>query len=150
MVKMPAYFKEKGYKCPTDPTSGAFQFAFDTELETFKYWTTKPNVLANFNTFMSGTRGARPSWVEWYPIQQHLLDGYENRPDSVLLVDIAGSIGHDIAAFRAKVQDVPGRLVLEDLPEVINSIQKLDSHIEARQHDFRTPQPVKGRANICF
>lgn len=48
-------------------------------------------------------------------------------------------------AFRAKHPNVPGRLVLQDLSNVIDGIQHLDHKIERMEYDFYTEQPVKGR-----
>ena len=45
---------------------------------------------------------------------------------------------------RSKYPHVPGRLVLQDLPPVIDSIQQLHPKIERMKHDFLTEQPVKG------
>jgi hypothetical protein len=45
---------------------------------------------------------------------------------------------------RRKYTEAPGRLVLEDLPVVIDAIKELDPKIERMNHDFHTEQPVKG------
>ncbi|KAJ6186900.1 hypothetical protein N7519_001808 [Penicillium mononematosum] len=39
--------------------------------------------------------------------------------DRVQLVDIGGGLGHDLAGLKRKFPNIPGRLVLEDLPDVI-------------------------------
>lgn len=48
---------------------------------------------------------------------------------------------------REKFPNASGRLVLQDLPVVIDAIQKLDPKIECMKHDFHTEQPVKGTLN---
>jgi hypothetical protein len=45
---------------------------------------------------------------------------------------------------RTKYPDAPGRLILQDLPHVIDSIQELHPKVERMKHDFYTEQPVKG------
>jgi len=62
----------------------------------------------------------------------------------VLLVDVAGGRGHDIQAFKKAFPNKKGRLVLEDLPAVIDDISELDEGIERVKYDFFTPQPIKG------
>jgi hypothetical protein len=37
--------------------------------------------------------------------------------------------------------------VLQDLPEVIDTIQELNPKIERMHHDFHTEQPVKGMSD---
>jgi hypothetical protein len=37
------------------------------------------------------------------------------------MVDVAGGRGHDLKKFRAKFPHAPGRLIVEDLPQVLES-----------------------------
>lgn len=67
-------------------------------------------------------------------------------PNAALMVDIGGSVGHDILAFEnAHEGRFPGKLVLEDLPLVVSTAAlPSSSSIEVVAHDFFTPQPVQG------
>ncbi|KAI1127812.1 S-adenosyl-L-methionine-dependent methyltransferase [Nemania abortiva] len=51
--------------------------------------------------------------------------------------------GHDLLAFNTK-HPGRGRLVLQDLPPVINATGSVDPGIEKMRYDFFTEQPVKG------
>ena len=144
MAKIPQYLQETGYKCPTDNTKAPLQFAFQTNLEAFQFWGQSPEILENFNTLMTGIRGARPSWVHWFPVKEQILSGFSGKKEDVLLVDVAGGRGHDVTAFKKKFPDVPGHVVLEDLPQVIADIDSLDQTIKCIEYDFFTPQPIKG------
>ena len=75
-------------------------------------------------------------------VESHLL-GPDLTTYSALLVDVGGGRGHDILCFRNKFPG-RGRLVLEDLPAVIDDIKELDAGIERVKYDFFTPQIVKG------
>ncbi|CAI6277676.1 unnamed protein product [Periconia digitata] len=149
-IKMHQYFEEKGYQQPEDPRNGLFQYSHGTEKEAFELWTSQPDVITNFNTFMTGNRGSRPSWIEWYPVEERLLNADVSLgEEDVLLVDIAGGRGHDVQAFGRKFASHKGRLVLEDLPPVIADISALDDRVERVAHDFFTLQPIQG-ARIYF
>ncbi|MCJ1255477.1 hypothetical protein MMC24_003293 [Lignoscripta atroalba] len=150
MAKLPEFLRKNGYKCPSDPRKGSFQYAFQTDLEAFEYWAQSPDTLDNFNTFMMGNRAARPSWVDWFPVQKQLLDGLERGKDDVLLIDIAGGRGHDLQAFKTNYPQASGRLILQDTPSVIDDIKSLDESIERIKYDFFTPQPVKGARAYFF
>jgi hypothetical protein len=144
---MPDYFKSSGYRLPSDASSGPFQFAFDTPLETYTYWATKPEVADNFNTFMAGKLNATEtgqSWEEAYPVKENIIDGFDARISDALFVDIAGGRGHEVGQLKAKFPNFPGRFILEDLPGVIDDIKELDSSIERIKYDFFESQPVKG------
>lgn len=76
-----------------------------------------------------------------YPVKERLSGAKENE---VLLVDIGGGAGHDLLGFRARHSELKGRLILEELPYMINRVvDKLDG-VELVEHDFYTPQPIKG------
>ncbi len=80
-------------------------------------------------------------WFEFFPTETRFGS---NDPETPLLVDIGGGLGHDLAAFHARFPSLPGRLILQDLAPVINSISDLPPSIERQVHDFFTAQPVKG------
>ncbi|KAH8766420.1 S-adenosyl-L-methionine-dependent methyltransferase [Hyaloscypha sp. PMI_1271] len=144
---MPEYFKSNGYKLPSNAESGPFQFAFDTPLETYSYWATKPEVADNFNTFMAGKLNATStgqSWEEAYPVKENIMDGFDASISDALFVDIAGGRGHEVGQLKARFPDAPGRFILEDLAPVIDDIKELDSSIERIKYDFFGPQPIKG------
>ncbi|GAB1217109.1 hypothetical protein ATERTT37_006332 [Aspergillus terreus] len=71
---------------------------------------------------------------------ERLLEGLEDGP---FLVDVGGGHGHELLGFRQRFPDVPGQLVLEDLPEVIDGLESLDPEIKRVKHDFFQPQPVR-------
>ncbi|RYP04173.1 hypothetical protein DL764_004624 [Monosporascus ibericus] len=146
---MSPFFKETGYRPPEDPRKGLFQYAFQTDKEAFESWHLTPDVMNNFNVCMTGIRGSRPSWVEWWPVEAKVFQGAEEADGNVLLVDIAGGRGHDVQAFKNKFPNQKGRLVLEDLPVVIDDIKQLDEDIERVKYDFFTPQPIVG-ARVYF
>lgn len=62
----------------------------------------------------------------------------------MLLVDIGRSKGHDLARFKEK-KNPAGRLILQDLSEVIQDIQApLAQGIEAQGYSMFDPQPIRG------
>lgn len=141
MRKAPKYFQESGYRCPTDPRDGLMQYAFQTKLSTFDFFSSLPSVFRDFNTFMGNTMGARGYWVDWFPAEERLLnEDYDH--DTALLVDVGAGKGHDLGAFHDKYAG-RGRLVLQDLPNIIESMGQIDPAIELMKYDFFTEQPVK-------
>lgn len=148
---MPQFFKDTQYRQPEDPRKGLFQYTFGTDKTAFEYWSQMPAVMDNFNTCMTGIRGSRPSWIEWYPVEDCILkSGTSTNASDVLLVDIAGGRGHDVQAFGRKFSKYSGRLVLQDLPDVIGDIKSLDERIERVEYDFFTPQPIYGQYTILL
>ncbi|KAF2186417.1 putative O-methyltransferase [Zopfia rhizophila CBS 207.26] len=150
MSQIQTFFKQNGYRQPEDPRKGILQHAFGTDKEAFEYWHKSPEILDNFNTFMVGNRRGKPSWVEWWPGVKQIIEETKLDDGGVMLVDVAGNRGHDTEAFKKKFPDVKGRLVVEDLPPVINDIIELDPAIEKVNYDFFTPQPIKDARMYFF
>lgn len=147
----PAFFKKNGYRTPASATEGPLNFAHATDLPFFAFLSATPSHLANFSAFMTAYRAGHPEWhqADFYPVAERLMAGYDAAVSDVLLVDVGGSVGHDLVAFAAHFPDHPGRLVLQDREPVIESIQgggddgPARRPFEATVHDFFTPQPVR-------
>ncbi|KAI0546328.1 sterigmatocystin 8-O-methyltransferase [Xylaria curta] len=142
-IKAPKYLRETGYRCPTNPNDGFMQYAFQTKLSSFELFHSIPWVMKDFNSFMGSSMGARQIWLDWYPMQERLIDGSDPSNDPALLVDIGGGWGHDIIAFHNKYPN-KGKLILQDLPDVIKDCRALPPGVEGMGYDFFTEQPVKG------
>ncbi|RDW67178.1 uncharacterized protein DSM5745_09044 [Aspergillus mulundensis] len=145
MQSAPAFFTQHGYSSPTDPKNGLVQLAFNTDMTMFEYIASVPALMQDFNLFMGNTMGARGYWVDWYPVQNRILDGAKQ--DNALIVDVGGGKGHDLVAFNEKFPGA-GRLVLQDLAAVTDALELDDlgskGAIEKVAYDFFTEQPVKG------
>ena len=142
LSRLPGYFEEKGFKNPSDAFYGPFQYAMRTNLHYFDWIKSKPKHQTAFNTVMGISRmGRGEEWFEFYPVGKKLQVEASSQP---LLVDVGGGLGHDLIAFKEKFPTLPGKLILEDLPIVIEDVKNLPEGIEAISHDFFTPQPVKG------
>ena len=125
-------FKSNGYRSPTSVASGPLQHTFTTDLPSFEYWATlSGDVLQNFNTYMTGNRSSRPSWIEWFPVEHSVLRGAKEDDGAVLIVDVAGGRGHYLETFRQRFHNAKGRMILQDLPHVISDVQDLDPRIES-------------------
>jgi hypothetical protein len=94
---------------------------------------------------MGGYRQGRPPWMSFYPVQERMVKGADTDPNASFLVDIGGSSGHDLAEFHRHHPNYPGKLVLQDLPVVIDQTVSFDNAITPMKHDFFTEQPLKGK-----
>ncbi|KAA8650303.1 uncharacterized protein ATNIH1004_002986 [Aspergillus tanneri] len=144
-LALPEYFKNRGYRSPDDSRNCPFQFAFQTSLHFFEFLQANPAISSLFHNHMSTYHLGRPSWIDdgFYPIEERLIRIASSSPEDVLIVDVGGSLGHDLSEFRRKFLQAPGRLVLQDLPTMLSQVENLDTDIELMAHDFFKVQPVK-------
>lgn len=140
----PEYFRRNNNQFPRSAEDTPFQLAKSTPLSYFAWLGENPSLAKDFQQWMALKQQAAPNWVDWFDIQENLLDGFSNRPDDVLLVDVGGGEGNYLHAFNDKFPDAPGRRILQDLPQVISTINNTPKGTELMVHDFFTVQPVKG------
>lgn len=146
---MPEFLAKTGYKNP-EGSDGIFQQAHDTKAHNFEWTNQDPRRLKAFHAFMGVHRQKRTAWFIAFPVneilfQNTLFDEFKGREGEVFLVDVAGGAGYDLKNFRLRFPDLRGRLILQDVPEVINGLTDLHEDITPMKYDFFTPQPVKGR-----
>ncbi|KAK9778976.1 putative O-methyltransferase domain-containing protein [Seiridium cardinale] len=139
------FAQENKFHNPIDSHNTSMQRAYKTDLDMFQ-WLQTIGYGEHFNNHMRAYAEGRLRWMDpaVYPVKERLIDGAEADPESPFMVDIAGGVGHDLAAFKEYHPDHPGQLILQDLPNVIDRIQQLDGGIVRMEYDFHTPQPVKG------
>ena len=101
------------------------------------------------NWMASRQAGIKRAWFEIYPLKSQLFAGSEQESASVFLVSVAGGNGRDISSLRTRFPDLPGRLVLQDLPQTFENLPPIDG-IEIMPHDMFTEQPIKGRHIILM
>ncbi|KAH8807919.1 S-adenosyl-L-methionine-dependent methyltransferase [Xylogone sp. PMI_703] len=144
IANLPSYFAEKGYKSPSDAYDSPFQYTRKTNLHAFDWLATQPRLQHAFNVIMAMNRSAKGHfWFDYLPVSSKLQ---AQSPSDVLLVDVGGGAGHDLVSFKNRFPDLQGRLILQDIPIVIDDIAPgaLPSGVEAMKHDFFAAQPVKG------
>ncbi|KAL2068852.1 hypothetical protein VTL71DRAFT_15190 [Oculimacula yallundae] len=144
----PEFLKENKYANPTDKDNSGWMYGRQTKQHYFEYINSpgQEKKLEVFRKHMAfKTVGLK--WFEVPQIMDSVFGTSRCGKDDALLVDVGGSGGHDLIDFRKAHSSLPGRLILQDLPATIDSLNTnaLKEHnVEAMGHDFFTPQPVRG------
>lgn len=141
--------RSQNYQNPTESTNSAFVYATGSEF--WDHLNKTPIHSETFNDFMATRREGKPSWYDIYPVDREFLSSSSNaetNPEEgrdVLLVDVGGNRGHDLVKLKTKYPKLSGRLILQDLPDVVAHafLDSEDMAIEAMPHDFFQPQPVR-------
>lgn len=136
---LPSYVEDLGFKNPTDQVNGSF--AKWAKAPLWEWLKEHPDAEKVIGTVMQTYAGNRPTLSQVYPTDK-LLSGTSD----VVLVDVGGSLGHDLLAF-SKISDFkPQSLVLQDRAPVLENAGELIPAIKKMEYDFFTPQPVEGAA----
>ena len=102
-----------------------------------------PVTLRCFDLYMAGRRVGKTSWLDYYPIEECLIEGAS--PESVnFMVDIGGGQGHDLKSLSERYgnKGLPGRLILQDL--VADTREETTTTFDSMVYNFFEPQPIKG------
>lgn len=144
-LKFHEYSRKRGFKNPTDAKDTSMMYGYKTDMDMFA-WQQSLGYGPHFNNHMGGYRQGRPPWMgpNFYPVKERLIEGADTSPEAAFLVDIGGSVGHDLTEFHRHHPGAPGKLILQDLPVVIGQIQDLDKAVTPMEYDFHTEQPIKG------
>lgn len=143
-MALPSFLAKNKYNNPTDPKDCAFQEGFHTKDSLFEWFPKHPEYLDNFNHWMTGQRDGRAYWLDFFPFEERVAKDFKESDSAVMLVDVGGARGHEIEAIKKKFPNLPGRFLLQDLPDTVQQALPV-SGMEAIAHDFFTAQPIKGR-----
>jgi demethylsterigmatocystin 6-O-methyltransferase len=141
LTKTPQFLADTKYANPSDVMHSAFQIAHQTDLPAFVWALSQPKMVEDFHLWMAAVYSDRPSsWLDAYDLSKH-CEG--SGPDNVIFVDVAGGIGHQCALLKAKLPQLEGRVILEDLPMVIPQAIPTPG-VESVGIDMWQGQPIKG------
>lgn len=143
-MALPSFLAKTGYQNPADPNNCAFQEGFQTRKNLFDWFPKHPELLNDFNLWMTGQRDGRTNWLDFFPFEERVARGFKRGDGSVMLVDVGGGQGHEVEAIKNKHPHLPGRFLLQDLPDTIMQALPVPG-MEAVAHDFFTDQPIKGQ-----
>lgn len=107
--ELPAYFAETKNRLPS-PKDGPVQAAHKTEFTFFEYMSQPEHlsILHDFNSLMQTVSSTTSSWFDFYAFEEEIIHGLEKSANAVLLVDIAGGLGHKLQELRLKFLNLPG------------------------------------------
>ena len=151
MSKLPEYLASIDFCNPKDPECSLFHFALGTNMNMFQWLRTQPQLLATFTDYNAAAAKIQADSIQagissLFPEVADITtadDSTRFKRDHVIIVDIGCGHGRAVAEFRKDRQDLRGRIVVQDLPEVIENRPFVD-WIEKMAHYFLLPQPIKG------
>ncbi|KAG6355801.1 hypothetical protein INS49_003767 [Diaporthe citri] len=136
------FMKKTNYRNPISKDDTIWKFGAGIDIPYFTWLQSQDDRLLAFANHMK-FKSVRQNWYDTVTLNEIFPADFD--PQAVLMVDVGGNAGHDLLGFHRAHPKQPGRLILQDLP---NQLQPLDKQalapVEPMAHDFFTPQPVKG------
>ncbi|KXL44250.1 hypothetical protein M433DRAFT_68469 [Acidomyces richmondensis BFW] len=151
VIKVPELIRDRNlHQFPQEPDERSpFQHVFGDTM--FGLLAKNPQRKRIFDDYMEARQYSNDAkWFEIYPADRELNEGLKDGEDAVLIVDVGGGKGHDISQFRQRFANLPGKLILQDLPHTFRTLSSNLEGINLMEHDFFTEQPVKAGARLYF
>lgn len=82
-------------------------------------------------------------WLDFYPVEERLVRGALQGEDEVFMIDVGGCTGSQALALQRRFSNIPGSIVVVDLPAAFPAADSRPSDLEFVPHDFFTPLPSK-------
>lgn len=120
----------------------AFKLGQHTDEDFYTWLETHPTNQAAFHRFMEAQFATLPTWLDVFDFKAEL--GHNAGPADPVLVDVGGGNGSQCAGLRKAWPDMPGKMILQDKPQVLEKALEVEG-LEKMGHDFLTEQPVKGQ-----
>ncbi|KAI1499014.1 S-adenosyl-L-methionine-dependent methyltransferase [Biscogniauxia marginata] len=154
---LPAFLRRHAYHLLGDKTNTAFAMGQGAGLGiTFYDWLqSRPENADCFHTFMRTHRTGVRTWLERSDIMDLLAEVFKresknvNGEARVVFVDVGGGIGQQCNALKKRWPGLEGRIILEDLEEVVARAE-VGEGIERVGVNFFEEQPVKGATAYYF
>ncbi|KAK2616016.1 hypothetical protein N8I77_002735 [Diaporthe amygdali] len=147
VIKAPEFFKDTSFQNPDNVVKTPFQIANNTDRPAFEWaHQHRPDLIADFGLWMTALRG-RNTWLDALDFETLLESDGSNgaviNANTPVFVDVGGGIGSQCALFKSRLPHIPGRVILQDLPVVIQHALPTEG-VENTAHDFWGEQPIKG------
>jgi len=137
--ELPDFLEETKWANIEDFTKTPLQKAFNTDLPGFAWFPSQTERFGYFQQVMTVQRAGAVNWLSVFPFKQELGDFQ----GSAVLVDVGGGFGHQCIAVKEAFPELAGKLVLQDLPQTLAFVGKIEG-VEVTEQNFFEPQPVKG------
>jgi demethylsterigmatocystin 6-O-methyltransferase len=138
-LNLPKHLKDLKYQNPTDPKDTALAKANKvTGVTPMEIFFSGPHLNA-FGLHMGAFTMGHKQWVEIYPVESRMIEGFEDVKDSVMMVDVGDGFCHQAKLLKDAFPKIPGKLIVQDLPQMKG--EDIPG-IEFQAHDFYLEQPV--------
>lgn len=138
---MPKLLKTLEYRNPLNATSTSVLLAQGSQDIPFFHWISgRPEILNDFAQFIQVQRYEMPTWMSVYPHAEKLENLTPKRP---FFVDVGEGFGHQSIALRTALPALPNKIIVEDLPDLINNVAKHEG-VKLIAQGFFKSQQIKG------
>lgn len=138
---MPSQLKANGHKSFNSPDDNVYSRANGQPGRTTWDVLAESPYQQDWGTLVAEYTQNHKDWLDFYPVEDHLIHGAREDFDATSMVDVGGCTGSQALAFLQRFPSAPGRTIILDLPDVLPPPHARVDNLEYHPHDFFTPLP---------
>ncbi|KAI0903949.1 S-adenosyl-L-methionine-dependent methyltransferase [Ustulina deusta] len=145
-LALPEFLRAKNYQVPISNTDTPFVRGHRAEPTTFFNWLQfHPANAGYFHEFMNVHRTGVRTWLDDKTATGMVIDVLREKdhPEAILFVDVGGGMGQQCKLLKSRYPDLLGKIILEDLPEVVDKVDTEEAEFDKIGMSFFESQPVK-------
>jgi hypothetical protein len=153
-LNLPDWLRENQYQDPVGvlPTAWTSAMKLEEGKHPYQYLAENQWALELAQAHMRIQREGRPLFLDALNFPTRF--GQNTTSSDILFVDVGGSTGAQSMNFRKRYPYLPGRVIVQDRPEVVEQAKEhipSSANIEAEVYDIFMPQPIigAGALRIC-
>lgn len=150
-MNLPDWLQSNQWTDPVGKMPTAWTSSIPTDSGPFEYLAENPWALKLSQAHMKIHWEGRPVFFDALDFAKRF--GQDTNSSTVLFVDVGGSTGSQALALRERHPDLPGRVLLQDRPEVVEQAKSQlpsSAKIEVEVYNIFTPQPIKGMIELFW
>lgn len=149
-LNLPDWLQSNQWRDPVGIMPTAWTSSIPTDKNPYQYMAETPWAMKLGLSHLRIQREGRPLFFDALDFKKRF--GQDTKSSTVLFVDVGGSTGSQSLTLRKRYPDLPGRVLIQDRPEMVEHAKEQlanSDKIEVEVHDIFTPQPVKGTLFPC-
>lgn len=125
--------------------TNAFKYGQGTDENLYGWLESHPVQKAAFHRYMEHHLSSLPTWLEAVDVPTEMGAGIASQ--DIAFVDVGGDAGQQCLAFKAKFPTLPGRVILQDRPTVVE-MAIVPEGVEKMGYNYLIEQPIKGMSRL--
>jgi hypothetical protein len=152
LMSIPKYFREAGYKNPSNPSFCPWHVGYKTEESPFQWLNSHPEHTGYFLGWMTAQSDYMPHFLDIFDFEKEV--GFGSDDKAPVFVDVGGAKGSQCVIFKQRFPEFASRIVLQEQAHVVEQVKAAPipgfEDIEAQVYDIFGPQHLKGNSlPIC-
>ena len=118
-IRLPEELKARGYRTLQSGHDTVFNKAYGAPGKTIWEILSSTPFVDDWAMFMASFAIGHQDWLDFYPVEERLIEGSLDSKEAFFMIDVVGSHGSQSVALRDRYPHAPGRFIVQDLVDIL-------------------------------